>query len=620
MNNKLDKNTVIGMVLLAVMFFAFFWYNNKQQQFYQQQEKHKKDSIDAVNALLRKPVDTIAARLDSLRKDSVYKVQAAGNFTAAAMASETFTAVENDVMKIVFTNKGGKIKSVLLKKYTSFDGKPVVLGSDKDILAYTVNTGTNATAKTDQLYFKASEIQKNQDGSQTLQYSIEDSVSGKSIHHNYTVKPNDYLIDWNIELNGASQLLSSNALNFDFKVVPQQHEKSAQYEKQMSNVVFSENNSFDYISAKKEHDFEKPTQWVGASQQFFNTTLIAKNNFSTGKVEWQRNTEDSAKDLGIVQAIMQAKTNGGNAVTVPMQLYFGPNDYYILKNAAPQMDGIVNLGRDMYSFVRPVNKYIILPVFKFISGFVTSYGWVILLLTVFIRLITAPLTYGSYKSGAKMKVLKPELDELKKKFGSDQQGFAMEQMKFYREAGVNPLGGCIPALVQLPIFVALYSFFNSNIAVRGQAFLWSSDLSVYDSIAHLPFNIPGVGDHISLFTLTAVAGQFIISIYNLASTPTQDNPAMKYMPYIFPVMMFFIFNRLPAALTWYYTVSNVLTLLIQLIMQKYFIDHDKILATIEAKRKNPKAKPKSKWQERYEQVMESQKKVQELKNKSQNKK
>jgi YidC/Oxa1 family membrane protein insertase len=261
-----------------------------------------------------------------------------------------------------------------------------------------------------------------------------------------------------------------------------------------------------------------------------------------------------------------------------------------------------------------------MPVFNFISKFVVNYGWVIFLLTVFIRLVTSPLTYGSYLSGAKMKVLKPELDALKKKFGDDQQGFAMEQMKFYREAGVNPLGGCIPALVQLPIFVSLYSFFNSNIAVRGQAFLWSQDLSVYDSIAHLPFSIPGIGDHISLFTITAVAGQFIISIYNLSSTPTQDNPAMKYMPYIFPFMMFFIFNKLPAALTWYYTVSNILTLLIQFVMQRYFIDHEKVLATIELKRKNPKAKTKSKWQERYEQVMESQKKVQELKNKTQNKK
>jgi len=272
----------------------------------------------------------------------------------------------------------------------------------------------------------------------------------------------------------------------------------------------------------------------------------------------------------------------------------------------------------MYSFVRPINKYIIMPVFDFFAGFIKNYGWVILLLTLFIRLVTSWLTYSSYLSGAKMKVLRPELDALKKKFGSDQQGFAMEQMKLFREAGVNPLGGCIPALLQIPIFFALYSFFNSNIALRGQSFLWSPDLSTYDSIAHLPFTIPAFGDHVSLFTITAVATSFLISIYNMAMTPTQDNPALKYMPYIFPFMLLFIFNRLPSALTWYYTVSNLITLGLQFVIQNYIINHDKILAKIDEKRKAPKTK--SKWQERYEQMTESQKKIQDLKNKSQNKK
>jgi YidC/Oxa1 family membrane protein insertase len=268
----------------------------------------------------------------------------------------------------------------------------------------------------------------------------------------------------------------------------------------------------------------------------------------------------------------------------------------------------------MYSFVRPINKYIIMNVFDFFAGFVKNYGWVVLLLTLFIRLVTAPLTYSSYLSGAKMKAMKPELDTLKKKFGDDQQGFAMEQMKLFREAGVNPLGGCIPALLQIPIFFALYSFFNSNIALRGQEFLWSKDLSSYDSIATLPFMIPAFGNHISLFTITAVITSFLISIYNMSMTPTQDNPALKYMPYIFPFMLLFIFNSLPSALTWYYTVSNIITLALQFVIQNYIIDHDKILAKIDQKRKTPKTK--SKWQERYEQMMESQKKLQDLKTKT----
>jgi len=253
-----------------------------------------------------------------------------------------------------------------------------------------------------------------------------------------------------------------------------------------------------------------------------------------------------------------------------------------------------------------------MPVLDFFAGFISNYGWVIALRTIFICVVTSTLTYSSYLSGAKMKVLRPELDTLRKKHGDDQQAFAMDQMKLFREAGVNPLGGCIPALLQIPIFFALYSFFNSEIALRGQDFLWAKDLSSYDVIAHLPFSIPlGFGDHISLFTLTAVVTSFLISFYNMSMTPDQGNPVMKYMPYIFPFFLLFIFNRLPSALTWYYTVSNVITLILQFIIQNYIINHDKILAKIEETRKKPKVR--SKWQQKYDQMVETQKQVQQQK-------
>jgi YidC/Oxa1 family membrane protein insertase len=276
-----------------------------------------------------------------------------------------------------------------------------------------------------------------------------------------------------------------------------------------------------------------------------------------------------------------------------------------------KLENIVDLGSGMFSFVKYINRYIIMPVFDFFAKFISNYGWVIALLTIFIRLVTSPLTYTSYLSGAKMKVLRPELDQLKKKHGEDKQAFAMDQMKLFREAGVNPLGGCIPALLQIPIFFALYSFFNSEISLRGQNFLWADDLSSYDVIARMPFSIPYFGDHISLFTITAVVTSFLISIYNMSMTPDQDNPVLKYMPYIFPFILLFIFNSLPAALTWYYTVSNIITLILQYVIQNYIIDHDKILAKMAEIRKKPKTK--SKWQQRYDQMMENQKKVQELK-------
>jgi YidC/Oxa1 family membrane protein insertase len=211
-----------------------------------------------------------------------------------------------------------------------------------------------------------------------------------------------------------------------------------------------------------------------------------------------------------------------------------------------------------------------------------------------------------------MKALRPEIEAMKKRVGNDQQQVGVEQMKLFREAGVNPLGGCIPALLQIPIFFALYSFFNSNIALRGESFLWSKDLSAYDTIANFGFNVPLYGDHISLFALLAVVTSFLISLYGMSMTPDQSNPAMKYMPYIMPVMLLFFFNRLPSALTWYYTVSNVITLILQFVIQNYIIDHDKILAKLQENRSKPKTKPK--WQERFEQMQEAQKKVQAMKN------
>jgi YidC/Oxa1 family membrane protein insertase len=613
---KSDKNSLIGFVLLGILFFSYFWYTNQQQTALVAFKKQQEDSIAKAQAKLIKPQDLVAAKIDSLQRDSIAKIATAGNFAQAALGKDTTVTLENDLISVVLTNKGGQVKSVTLKKYTTPDSAAVVLAQQNQ-MGYSVNTADNKTAQSSDLYFMPATLTKAQDGSSSIKFVLA-SATGTSIIHTYTLHPNSYALDWDIELVGAGQLLTAGVLNFKWVSETNQLERTAEYERQMSNICFSEGNEFDYISANNEKTFEKPVQWVSVVQQFFNTTLIAKNGFNSGAVNWSRYT-DSSKKLAKTETNLQIKLPQAATNKVALQLFTGPSDFEILKKQAPEMERIVNLGRDMYSFVRPINKYIIMPVFDFFAGFVSNYGWVVLLLTLFIRLVTSPLTYSSYLSGAKMKVLKPELDTIKKKFGDDQQGFAMEQMKLFREAGVNPLGGCIPALLQIPIFFALYSFFNSNIALRGQAFLWSKDLSSYDVIATLPFSIPlGFGDHISLFTITAVLTSFLISIYNMSMTPTQDNPALKYMPYIFPFMLLFIFNRLPSALTWYYTVSNLVTLGLQFVIQNYIINHDKILAQMDEKRKTPKAK--SKWQTRFEQMQQSQKKLQDLKDKTSKKK
>ena len=606
---SMDRNTVIGFVLLAILLFAYMFISTKNSRELEVQKKRYEDSVAIVSAQKQ----AISAKKDSSKISVVRDTTAAGKIFNG---DEKTITVENEVLKIVFTNKGAKAKSVRLKNYRSVDSSLVELENDAtDDLSYAVNTenAEKKSAQTSDLFFSEGSIEKKSDGSQVITFQAA-IAPGESIVHQYVIKPNSYLLDWNVQLTGADKLLTQNAFNLQWKLRAVQHEKYTKYERQQSQVIYLEDGGYDYNTLQRETQkkFEKPLQWVSVKQQFFNTTLVAKNKFDGGQIQWTHNADDTTNLITQANASFNTKLTG-SSVTVPMQVYYGPNDYKILRNVGVKdMDKIINLGQGMYAFVRPINQFVIIPVFNFFKSFIGSYGLVIMLLTIFIRLVTSPLVYTSYLSGAKMKALRPELDILKKKF-PDQQQFGMEQMKLFREVGVNPLGGCIPALLQIPIFFALYSLFNSSIALRGEHFLWAKDLSTFDVIAKLPFTIPAFGDHISLFTITAVATSFLISIYNMNMTPDQSNPALKYMPYIFPFVLLFIFNSLPAALTWYYTVSNLITLMLQWVIQNYIIDHSKILLKLEENKKKPKTK--SKWQERLEQMQESQKRVQDIKTK-----
>lgn len=604
---SMDRNTVIGFVLLAILLFAYLFTSTKNSHELEVQKKRYDDSV-AVVALQR--------QVQAAKKDTApVVIKDTSSFGKLVNGDEKTITVENEVLKIVFTNKGAQPKLVQLKKYNSADGGMVVLENDStDKLSYPVNLGNNHAEQTSNLFFGEGKLEKKADGSQTISFQA-NTPDGSTIVHQYTIKPDNYLVDWNVQLTGTDHLLTQNAFNLQWQTRATQHEKYTKYERQQSQIVYLLDDGYDYnnVFSKTEKKFERPIEWVSVKQQFFNTTLIAKNKFDAGAIQWTHNAEDTTKLITQATANFNTKLPAGAVANVPMQLYYGPNDYKILNNnGVDKMDKIINLGQGVYSFVRPINQYVIMPVFNFFKSFFSSYGLVIALLTIFIRLVTSPLVYTSYLSGAKMKALRPELDILKKKF-PDQQQYGVEQMKLFREVGVNPLGGCIPALLQIPIFFALYSLFNSSIALRGENFLWAKDLSTFDVIAKLPFTIPAFGDHISLFTITAVATSFLISIYNMNMTPDQNNPALKYMPYIFPFVLLFVFNSLPSALTWYYTVSNVITLGLQWVIQNYIIDHNKILAKLEENKKKPKTK--SKWQERLEQMQETQKKVQDMKNK-----
>jgi YidC/Oxa1 family membrane protein insertase len=595
-----------------VLFFGYFYFTNKQQKEYKQKrdaelviQKDKDDSIAKLNK----------SKKDSLSRvqDSVVKTENAGVFQGVADTTEKTIVVANDLMRVTFSNKGGQIKKVELKKFLGQDSSLLKMASsDFDKISYPVNTGNQKTAETSELFFSKLDTLTNADGSKKISYTLKSADTAKttSITHEFILKPSDYMIDFNIKLEGANQLLTQGNMNLTWQYSARQQETDISYEKQNTQIGYVKDGSFDYhtIGRKSSKNFDESVNWVGIRQRFFFAILIAKNSFSPqSNIQWTI-PNDSARV--VVQSTANMKLTVPSTSIVPLSIYYGPSDYHILRKYDMQFGKIVNLGQGIYSFVRPINKYLIMPIFDFLKNLAGSMGLAIALLTIFIKLITSPLLYKSYLSGAKMKLLRPEIAKLKEKHGGDQQAMSVDQMKLFREAGVNPLGGCLPALLQIPIFFALFSLFNSDIALRGAEFLWSHDLAAFDAPIKFGFSIPLLGSHLSLFNITAVLTSFMISIYSMSMTPDQSNPVMKYMPYIFPVFLLFFFNRLPSALTWYYTVSNVITLILQFVIQHYIIDHDKIMARIEENRKKPKTK--SKWQERMEQMQEQQKKLKEM--------
>lgn len=611
---KFDRNTVIGFVILAALFFGYFYFTNQEQSAYRKKKAEQARKEQAV-------IDSLA-KINKPKEDSLKKLQdSIINMTNPVVAfgsgdtTEKKVVLENNLMKVTFSNKGGRIQKVELRKFKGQDSLPVRLAaSDFDNISYTINTGTAAvqkSAETGSLWFNDVDTATGTDGNKRVSFTLKpQDSSGRYITHEFIIKPDDYLIDFVVKMNGAEQFLTQGVMNLTWKYAAAQQESDLSYEKQNTQVGYVKDGSFDYhtISKRNDKNFDEKTSWIGIRQRFFYGILTAKNDFSSGSMEWTI-PNDSAKTVVQSTANMKVSVAAGTPSATAFSIYYGPSDYHTLKKYGMKFDKLINLGQGPYQFVRPINKFLILPIFDLFNGFMKNPGLAIVLLTLFIRLLISPLTYSSYLSGAKMKALRPEIARLKEKLGDDKQAMSMEQMKLFREAGVNPLGGCIPALLQIPIFFALFSFFNSEPALRGAEFLWSNDLAAYDDPIKFGFNIPLLGGHLSLFNVTACITSFLISWYSMSMTPDQSNPVLKYMPYIFPVFLLFFFNKLPSGLTWYYTVSNIITLGLQFIIQNYIIDHDKILAKIEANRKKPKTK--SKWQERLEQMQEQQKKMKE---------
>jgi YidC/Oxa1 family membrane protein insertase len=612
----MDRNSVIGFSLLGLLLVGYIFFNTKQQHA-AELEKARQDSIAEAN----KPkvnTDTTASYANAGTPDSTRLAGEYGAFAGAATGTAQKAVLENKVLKITFSSQGGQPETVELKAFKTFAGTPLLLANSSfNRISMKVPANNNTLLNTADLYFAGGNVQQLADGSQSLVYRLATANPGQYLEFVYTLKQDSYAVDFDIHAVGLENVIpagqKSLALQWDNENDKQ--EQDMQNERLNNQVHYkTTDGKHDYFTLQRtsNKELDSKIQWLSVKQQFFNTTFIAKKDHSFAKAEINTKVPESGNIVGQTFTTLEIPYDRAHDFTFPIEIYYGPNHYKTLKSYDIGLENIIPLGTGIFAFVKYVNKWVIIPVFNFLSGFIHNYGVIIILLTLFIRLLIAPFTYQSYVSSAKMKVLKPEIDELRKKHGDDQQAFGMDQMKLFKSAGVNPLGGCLPAVMQLPILVAMYSFFPSSIELRQESFLWAKDLSTYDSILNLPFNIPFYGNHISLFTLLMTATSLMLA-FNNRGMADQSNPVMKYMPYIFPIMLLGIFNKLASALTFYYFLSNVISILLQWVIQKFIINHDKIHAQIQENKKKPASK--SKWQERLEDMQKRQQDMQGKKGK-----
>lgn len=593
----MDRNSVTGFLLLIALLIGYIVYNNYEQKQYQEQ-KHA-DSV--ANAKVHpKPLSPVATAPGVAVADSVN--DSIQNSLPPAYRGQAQTIVlQNKDLEVGFSTKGAHPVSAHLKNYQTYSKKPLYLFNGAGNQFSAVLPGNNGAVATSDLYYTVKQ-DSTPNGNRSVTFSS-DLGGGKMVYLTYTLPAEGYMINFNLRLSG----MAASSLSATWQTQALNTEKQLETERNNAQVYYHFQDGggdyFSFIRTEKEQ-LEKPVHWIGYRLQYFSTALVSESkNFTNVTVSG--NAKPASNDVVAISKNTFDLPLSGTEPTANMRWYMGPNHYKTLKSYKIDLDEMVPLGYGMMAFVKYINKGLIIPIFNILSGFISNYGVIIMLMTLIIRLILSFFTYKSYLSAAKMRVLKPEIDELRAKYGDDQQKFSMEQMKLFRTAGVNPLGGCLPTLFQLPILFAMYYFFPSSIELRQEKFLWADDLSTYDSIANLPFNIPFYGDHVSLFTLLMTASSLFLALYNRNMT-TQDpnNPMLKWMPYIFPFMLIGVFNKMAAALTFYYFFSNMLSIAQQFIIQKYIINEKAIHAQIQ-ENKNKPATP-SKWAQKLEEIQKAQ--------------
>ena len=643
----MNKNTIIGLVLIfAIMVGYSILMSPSQEQ--QEAFRRKQDSTANVNIqrAIEDSIRTLQLRLEQFKdtveqdgsaapltqiSDSAVKIQnqsVYGSFASSAQGIDEDYIIETDLLKFTISSKGGRISQVELKDYKTFDGEPVKLfNPDSSSFGLSFYSDIKLVSTAD-LYFSPYWHDTRFEGSNTLTVAGSDSLTfgmrlyagisdsvltpDKFIEFKYTIKGNKYMIDFDVDFANMEGVIDANTkdmiISWNSRLLRQ--EKNLDNERLNSTVYYRHSDGeVDNLKERKDDDQDINTRlkWVSFKQQFFSTTIIADELFQNAKLVKVREPEKETKYVEHMDATLSLGFNPMLDKTLGMRFYFGPNKYNIFRTYKLDLERQINLGWGFF-LMQWINRFAVIPVFNFLEGFNMNYGIIILILTILLKLVLSPIAYKTYLSSAKMRLLKPEIDDINAKFPKKDDAMKKQQatMTLYKKAGVNPMAGCVPMLLQFPILLAMFRFFPSSIELRQEAFLWATDLSSYDSILDLPFTIPFYGDHVSLFTLLMTISTIIYTKINndMMSTGTQM-PGMKTMMYMMPVMFLGFFNSYAAGLSYYYLLANLFTFG-QMFLIRRFVNEDKLHARLQENKKKPVKK--SNFQKRMEDMAKQQNK------------
>ncbi|THV58756.1 membrane protein insertase YidC [Flagellimonas alvinocaridis] len=608
---KLDINSIIGFVLIfGILIFMF--YQNQPTPEELEAQKAEQEKIEAA-AKQEEQVEVTPTPVQQAQSVDLNDSTAVANYKSAVgafgftQATEGTTKLENEVLFLEVANKGGQIIEARVKNFVTYDSVPVYLVKDGNAnFALNFSANDNRVLNTADLYFEPS-LSKNGDN-QVLSMKAK-VADNRFLEYRYEMKPNDYLVDFTIRSQGLNGVINSTrpiTLNWEMNGI--RHNKSVQYENRYTRLTYNhEDGKISKLSESSDLDeeTEEDIKWLSYRQHFFSSILASDNHFKTAELSSKNLVEEEGKDVMFTKAYSTKaplELQGGE-LSQNMHWYYGPTDVKVLDDYKDLgLADSIPFGWGIFGWI---NRYIFTPFYGFLSSFL-PFGIAIVVMTILVRLALSPVTYKSYLSQAKMKVLKPEITEINEKYKDNAMKKQQETMKLYNKAGVSPMSGCIPALMQLPIFYALFMFFPTSFALRQKPFLWAEDLSSYDTIFNLPFTIPFYGDHVSLFPILAsVAIFFYMMMTTGQSMQMQQQPGMpnmKFIMYLSPIMMLFFFNNYASGLSLYYFISNLITIFIMLAIKNYILDEDKIHAQIQENKKKPKKE--NKFQRKMREMME----------------